>query len=129
MIRSPQRRNPPGQTAGFKSSKGTTASIAAWTLYCAPRLPRDWRERLPSPEAYYRAHVDRLGKPNAQGWAQGRCPFHDDKQASLSVCLTGTRGGWRCFAGCGAGDMVAFHERVTGKPFAEAVRELLGVQP
>ena len=124
----PVRRNPAGGP-GFKSSKGTTASTAAWALYRAPRLPRDWRERLPNPEPYYRAHVERLGKPNAQGWAQGRCPFHDDKQASLSVCLPGTRGGWRCFAGCGAGDMVAFHERVTGKPFAEAVRELLGLRP
>ena len=92
------------------------------------RLPPDWRGRLPDPESYYRAHVAKLGKANATGWAQGPCPFHDDRNASLSVNLSDERGGWRCFAGCGGGDLVGFHMRQTGKAFREAVADLLGVR-
>ncbi len=90
------------------------------------RQPANWRERLPDPAAYYAQHVAKLGKPNASGWAQGACPFHDDHEASCSVHVGDARGGWRCFAGCGAGDLVAFHMRRTGLDFAEAVRDLLG---
>jgi len=131
MNRPPQRRNPHGQGAGFESSKGFgAASAAAWSFYRKPpaRLPRDWRERLPNPATYFAAHVEKLSKPNSAGWAQGRCPFHQDSEASLSVCITGTRGGWRCFAGCGAGDLLAFHVQRTGLPFDAAVRDLLGVR-
>lgn len=91
----------------------------------APHLPADWRNRLPSPLDYYKAHVAKLSKPNGSGWAQGRCPFHDDHDASLSVNLDEPRGGWRCFAGCGAGDLVGFQMLLTGKPFKDAVAELL----
>ena len=52
------------------------------------------------------------------------CPFHDDKEASLSVNFQ--HGGWCCFAGCGRGDMVGFHQRRTGLDFAAAVRDLTG---
>ncbi|WP_306581520.1 CHC2 zinc finger domain-containing protein [Dokdonella sp.] len=90
------------------------------------RLPANWRDRLPDPAAYYAQHVAKLGKPNASGWAQGACPFHDDHAASCSVHVGDARGGWRCFAGCGAGDLVAFHMRRTGLAFAEAVRDLIG---
>lgn len=92
----------------------------------AARLPRNWRERLPSPETYYRTRIERLGAARESGWAPGRCPFHDDHSASLSVHLGGERGGWRCFAGCGHGDLVSFHMRLTGLGFVEAVRELIG---
>ena len=93
------------------------------------RLPANWRDRLPDPVSYYSDKVAKLGKRNGDGWAQGRCPFHDDRDASLSVNLAGLRGCWKCFAGCGAGDMVAFHMRLRSLPFAEAVRELVGVRP
>ena len=53
------------------------------------------------------------------------CPFHEDRNASLSVKVVDARGHWRCFAGCGAGDLVAFHMRRTGKAFQEAVADLL----
>jgi len=82
---------------------------------------------LPDPAGYYGARVVKLGRPNGDGWAQGRCPFHDDHDASLSVNLVGARGCWKCFAGCGAGDMVAFQMRLSGSGFVEAVRELVGV--
>jgi len=92
------------------------------------RLPANWRDRLPDPAAYYADKVAKLGKRNGDGWAQGRCPFHEDRDASLSVNLAGLRGCWKCFAGCGAGDLVAFHMRLRSLPFAEAVRDLVGVR-
>jgi len=90
------------------------------------RIPDNWRERLPDPDVYYGQHVAKLGKPNGSGWAQGACPFHDDHNKSLSVCLTGERGGWRCFASCGGGDLVGFHSRLRGLDFKAAVRDLIG---
>jgi DNA primase len=44
------------------------------------------------------------------------------------VNLAGSRGRWKCFAGCGSGDLVAFHMRLRGVPFVEAVRDLCGVR-
>lgn len=88
------------------------------------RLPVNWRDRLPCADAYYRERIPKLTKSNAQGWAQGVCPFHDDRTASISVNVADS-GGWRCFAGCGSGDLVSFHSRITGKSFKEAVAELL----
>lgn len=87
-------------------------------------LPSNWRDRLPQPDKYYRAHVAKMGKPNGTGWAQGVCPFHDDHNASLSVHVA-SAGGWRCFAGCGGGDLLSFHMRRTGLDFRAAVADLL----
>lgn len=120
-----QKRRGPGGNRGHAQAGG----LRAWQVYQSPkrsaRLPDQWRDRLPEPEAYYRAHVAKLGKVHGNGWAQGQCPFHDDATASLSVHLAHPRGGWRCFAGCGAGDMVAFHMRHNGLAFREAVADLL----
>lgn len=92
---------------------------------CPPRLPDDWRQRLPDPARYYAQQFERLGKVNSAGWSLVFCPFHDDTRESLSVQLTEARGGFTCFA-CGAkGDLLAFHIRRTGLPFVEAVRDLL----
>ena len=91
------------------------------------RIPENWRDRLPDPAKYYCQYVAKLGKPNGTGWAQGVCPFHDDHNKSLSVCITGERGGWGCFAGCGGGDLVGFHSRLRGLDFRAAVRDLLSV--
>ncbi|MBS0194408.1 MAG: hypothetical protein JSR34_09185 [Proteobacteria bacterium] len=118
----PTRKRPASTGRGFRSSdfnysKPTTS-----------RTPSNWRERLPSPRDYYAARIEKLSRPNAAGWAQGRCPFHEDHDASLSVNLTAARGAWRCFAGCGAGDLVSFHERLRGLGFVEAVRDLVGVR-
>ncbi|MEO9080038.1 MAG: CHC2 zinc finger domain-containing protein [Rhodanobacter sp.] len=89
-------------------------------------IPDNWRDRLPDPATYYRQHVQKLGRTNATGWAQGVCPFHEDHNASLSVNLTGERGAWRCFASCGGGDLLGFHQRRTGLDFKAAVRDLIG---
>lgn len=90
-----------------------------------PEAPNDWRERLPDPAAYYARHLSKMTRPNAEGWAQARCPFHDDKAVSLSVHVTSPRGGWKCFTGCGSGDLVSFHMRLHGVPFPKARDELL----
>ncbi|MGH8031306.1 MAG: CHC2 zinc finger domain-containing protein [Luteimonas sp.] len=89
------------------------------------RLPDNWRDRLPEPAAYYSARIGKLTSHNADGWAQGVCPFHDDHDASLSVQVVNAHGGWRCFAGCGQGDIVAFHQRLRGCDFKQAVTELV----
>lgn len=110
------------------NSRQAVASMRGLYDQNAPRrLPNQWRDCLPAPDAYYRANIGKLGKANGGGWAQGTCPFHDDKNASLSVKIA-ERGNWKCFAGCGSGDMLSFHMRRTCLPFADAVRDLLGVR-
>lgn len=115
------RKRPAGTGRGFARHRLSYESKPN----TSQRLPANWRERLPDPATYYAAYIAKLSRPNALGWAQGRCPFHDDHNASLSVQLVGERGGWRCFAGCGAGDLVAFHMRLRGLAFTDAVADLL----
>ncbi|GEM_PF-611252 len=131
-----QKRTSPAGTglAHRKAFSGTDSTTALRALYgaskapiSAKRLPVDWRDRLPDPASYYAQHVKLTG-PNSSGYAQGRCPFHDDHNASLSVHVIG-RGLWKCFASCGGGDMVGFHMRLTGKAFRDAVCELIGSRP
>ena len=60
-------------------------------------------------------------KKNGKGWF-GLCPFHEDKNPSLSV--TPDKNLWRCF-GCGAaGDAIRFVELFDKIPFPEAVDQL-----
>lgn len=120
MLPNQPKKNPAGGPGFSRTQTSLTRRQST-----SPRLPRNWRDRLPEPTSYY-AHVEKLGRPNASGWAQGLCPFHDDHDASLSVCLAYVRGHWRCFAGCGHGDMIAFHERRTGLSFVRAVADLIG---
>lgn len=57
-----------------------------------------------------------------------KCPFHDDRTASLS--LNFRKGVWNCFAGCGKGGLVAFEEKIKGITHTEAqerVREALNL--
>jgi DNA primase len=79
------------------------------------------REYLPTPRTYYeRALSITAGR---SGWRTVRCPFHNDKHASLSVHLD--HGGFRCHA-CGAkgGDVLAFHMLRHGLGFKAAAKEL-----
>lgn len=90
-----------------------------------PRLPANWRTRLPDPARYYASRVEGLKRANAAGWATCRCPFHEDRHASAAANLE--TGGFRCFS-CGwHGDLVKFHRARTGLEFVAAVRELVGV--
>ena len=122
-----QKRERHGGNRGVYSSKrGIKATTQFYRSGRATSLPKDWRNRLLDPASYYAQHVEKLSRPNATGWAQGRCPFHDDRNASLSVHVSDPRGGWRCFANCGGGDLVGFHMKTRGLPFREAARELIG---
>lgn len=111
--------------AGGRGVSGVQRNRIEYGKASTTRLPDNWRDRLPDPASYYAAHVAKLSRPNGTGWAQGTCPFHDDHNASLSVHVTDARGGWRCFAGCGGGDLVGFHMRRTGLAFRDAVADLL----
>ncbi|WP_147653995.1 CHC2 zinc finger domain-containing protein [Vulcaniibacterium gelatinicum] len=113
-----------GLAKSMQALYGNPEATPAKRGWQSPSLPRNWRDRLPDPAAYYGARVAKLGKPNAAGWAQGQCPFHDDRNASLSVHLSHARGGWRCTE-CGGGDLIGFHLRITGLGFVEAVRDLV----
>ena len=115
-----------GNRGAFIEHREIKATEKFYSSARAPSLPRNWRERLPDPASYYATHIEKLSKPNGSGFAQGRCPFHDDSNASLSVNVKDARGGWRCFAGCGGGDLIGFHLRLTGKQFNDGVRELIG---
>lgn len=117
-----------GGRRGFESARATALHALYGTARTSGRLPHDWRARLPDAASYYAQHVQKLTKPNATGWAQGRCPFHEDHNASLSVHVTSERGHWRCFTSCGGGDLVGFHQRITGLDFVAAVRDLLGME-
>ena len=120
------RRGGSGNTDALGESDRSRQPSGARRAPQGPRIPRNWRARLPDPETYYRARVEKLGARHGNGWAQGRCPFHDDRNASLSVRLDDERGHWRCFAGCGHGDLVSFHMRLSALNFVEAVRDLVG---
>ena len=50
------------------------------------------------------------------------CPFHPDKNASFSIYKDGQH--WKCFAGCGSGDAIAFFAKATGLNNREAFRKL-----
>jgi hypothetical protein len=57
-----------------------------------------------------------------------RCPFHDDKTASLSFNVE--KGVWKCHAGCGEGGMLDFEQKLNGGTLVEAgnrIEELLAL--
>jgi len=89
------------------------------------QLPSNWPYMLPEPKQYFRRRIAELCSPNAIGWAQGKCPFHKDPAAAFCVNLRWDQPQWRCFGGCGSGNMVDFHMRMYGLDFSEAVAELL----
>lgn len=120
---------PPYESAPTAANgRGAMQTIGRGLRGKSSRLPDNWRDRLPDPGVYYGQTIIKLGRVNSSGWAQGKCPFHEDTAASLSVRVA-DRGNWKCFAGCGGGDLVSFHMQRTGMTFVEAVRDLLGVQP
>ena len=56
-----------------------------------------------------------------------RCPFHDDKNPSMSVNME--KGVWKCHAGCGGGGLLEFEVKLSGCDLDAAkanVAELLG---
>lgn len=62
-------------------------------------------------------------KKNGKGWF-GLCPFHHDKNPSLSV--TPSKNQWRCFGCDKGGDVIRFVELFDQVDFKEAVNRLSG---
>ena len=65
------------------------------------------KRRLPLPELMAREGLSDRAKTSAH------CPFHDDKHKSFSVFQS--KDGWwhyKCFAGCGEGDEIAFLQKL-----------------
>jgi putative DNA primase/helicase len=54
-----------------------------------------------------------------------KCPFHDDRQASLSVHVD--KGVWKCHAGCGQGGIVEFEKRISNCEASTAWANIAGV--
>ena len=78
---------------------------------------------------YFESYLGRLN-PRGKGECSVRCPFHEDKRPSLSVNLT--KGVWHCFAGCGAGGVIAFEQQKNGGTRGDAwhrVLTILGLPP
>ena len=88
-----------------------------------PCIPNDWRNRLPDPAGYYPSRLSKLGRPNGEGWAACRCPFHEDTHASAAVNLK--TGAFRCFA---CDEKAICRDSTNSSPagFKAAVCDLLG---
>lgn len=124
MIAGPLTRKRPAATGRGIHRKDFTFGSKPST---ASRLPRDWRERLGAPEAFYREHVPGLGPTDSTGHASGKCPLCADRSGVLTVHAADPRGRWTCDAACGSGDAITFAQRLLALSFAEAVRLLLEV--
>ena len=78
------------------------------------------KSRLPSPSDFYRQFDITL--KGGQGWQMVKCPFHDDKHASMGV--NREHGGYKCHA-CGAsGDAIGFYMQWHSVSFIDACRAL-----
>jgi DNA primase len=73
------------------------------------------RARMPLPKL-----MEALGY-GAHARKSARCPFHADRSPSFGIYQKGGRWFWKCFAGCGGGDEIAFLERVYGMGTAAAI--------
>ena len=85
------------------------------------------KERLDLPALFREMGVRlREGRTHAgHPYYTGRCPFHDDKEPSLSIVRYPDGWGWKCHAGCGQGTVVDFLMVRDGTGRAEAVRKAL----
>lgn len=79
------------------------------------------RNLLPKPEIYYKEYFPNL-KVKA-GWISVRCPFHNERNPSLSINLVS--GGFKCHA-CNArgGDILDFQRLYHHQTFHQAVTSL-----
>lgn len=92
------------------------------------RLPRNWRARLPYPSYYFRAVYAAqglsTGAEQPDGWRSAECLFCDEGRQSMRLHR---RGVWRCDACNRHGDLVDFHQKLTGFNFVESVRDIIGL--
>lgn len=86
-------------------------------------MPRNFRDRIDAATAFAES-LDALSEPNLLGWATAHCPFCNARHA-LRAQLRGNRGAWHCRACKDQGDIIKFHQRLTGLDFKGAVRGLV----
>lgn len=55
-------------------------------------------------------------------WLNGLCPFHHDHTPSFGMNKVSKV--WKCFSGCGSGDLIAFLMRIMGISRIEAIRKV-----
>jgi 5S rRNA maturation endonuclease (ribonuclease M5) len=67
-----------------------------------PVSPNEWID-------FYGSRLQAFRKLNDKQ-AQGRCPFHEDRNPSLSMELT--NGLWTCHGGCGSGNAIDFADKM-----------------
>lgn len=78
------------------------------------------KSRLPNPSDFYRQFNIEI--KSGCGWQMVKCPFHDDKHASMGV--NREHGGYKCHA-CGAsGDAIGFYMQWHSASFMDACRAL-----
>lgn len=68
---------------------------------------------------YYKQYLE-LKQSGKLLW--GKCPFHNDSDPSFSI--DETTGIWKCWSENISGDVIDFHERITGKSFTDSVLEI-----
>ena len=80
------------------------------------------------PKTYYNQQLSGI-KEGRKGWANARCPFHNDRHPSFSINLE--EGSFKChYGGCNAkgGSIVSFHMKRYGLSFTDAAKELGGLR-
>jgi hypothetical protein len=71
-------------------------------------------------ESYYLPLISKAKREGDE--LTGLCPFHPDKSPSFSVNLQ--TGLWKCYAGCGGGNIVDYHAKANNLSTKEAYQKL-----
>jgi len=58
-------------------------------------------------------------------WVNGLCPFHHDHNPSFGMNKISKV--WKCFAGCGSGDIISFIEKAEGLGRIEATKKIFEI--
>lgn len=103
------------------AEKGT-AKLTSCKDHSTKRLPSNWRGRTMAPFDFYKSVLSDMVVKG--GTANACCRFHADRNRSLVVDLTGSKGVWTC-SQCGQGDMIGFAMRLYNEGFVAAVRRLV----
>lgn len=72
--------------------------------------------------------LEKLGvewEPSGSGWGIARCPLHHDTSPSFSINLE--KGTWKCFSGCGHGNMIDLATRLSMAGHSVNIIEILAL--
>jgi hypothetical protein len=79
------------------------------------------KARLPLPSLFSALGLEEHAQTSA------RCPLHEDSRASFSVWHGPHGWRWKCHAGCGEGDEIAFLEKLLSLSKADAIQHYLSL--